>query len=335
LEIEQLLREADPTECRLMSYRNTLNGSAGMWLRTQCRYEQFRLTKNQFCVALCLRYHLKIPLIPETTHQCACCKGKFKIAGSDQMGPCTADQYGHHFTSSCAKDLKGDDGSAQFAQPHAIHDVLRRTLHQLSTQAMVISAVQEPKEMLFVEGAEKQVRPDLSMTIPARNMRLVTYAVDIGVVCPFKGSKSGNIRVDHDATNPANTHDKRVKDYKKKKNDKYKEICRTKGFSFVPFMITSTGKIHQQGLTLLSRMAHHASAIRNIPAKTLYKYYIKVMNLTLFRQVTRTILLKAVGNHDKQVARQISDNTMRSVNRLVHVMSEQPHLSAHNIFPDM
>ena len=119
------------------------------------------------------------------------------------------------------------------------------------------------------------------------------------------------------------------------KDDKYKDICKNKGIIFVPFIMNSTGKIHQQGLTLLRRMAHNASTLRNIPAQTLYKYYIKVMTFTLIRQTTRTILLKAVGNHNLQVATQVSNKTMREVNKLVHVMSEQPHVSAHNIFPDM
>jgi hypothetical protein len=324
-EIEQLLKDADPTECRLMSYRNTLNNSAGAWLRTPSRHKQFCLSNDEFCVALCLRYHLVIRMIRGTERQCACCKTK----------NCKPDPYGHHFASACLKDLEGENGSHQSAQPHAVHDVIRRTLYQLSTQAMVISAVQEPANLLRVATAEHQVRPDLGLVIPSRNMQHVTYAVDVGLVCPFKGSKMGNIEVDHNVRKPHLTNDKRAIQKKKDKDLTYKTICKNKGYVFVPFIMNTTGKIHKQGLRLLRRMAEHASELRNIPAETLFKYYIRVMNFTLFSQVTRLITLKAIGHSDPKTARQTSANTLRSVNRLVHELTEQPYVSAHTIFPDM
>ncbi len=225
--------------------------------------------------------------------------------------------------------------SNQSAQPHAIHDVIRRTLYHLSTQAMVINAVQEPVKMLRVEGAANQLRPDLGITIPANNMRFVTYAVDISLVCPFKGSKTGEIAVDHHSTKPELSHKKRALDKKAQKDSKYKAVCRAKDCVFVPFIINTTGQIHKQGLTLLRKMANHASEIRDIPAEVLFKYYIKVLNFSLFKQVTRLVYLKAVGTMDARTARQTSKGTFRCVNSLVHSLSEKPHVSVHSIFPDI
>ncbi len=91
-------------------------------------------------------------------------------------------------------------------------------------------------------------------------MRFVTYAEDISLVCPFKGSKTGEV---------------------------------------------------------------------------LFKYYIKVLNFSLFKQVTRLVYLKAVGTMDASTARQTSKGTFRCVNSLVHSLSEKPHVSVHSIFPDI
>ncbi len=44
---------------------------------------------------------------------------------------------------------------------------------------------------------------------------------------------------------------------------------------------------------------------------------------------------KAVCSADANVARQATNTTLRAANELVLVMSEEPHVSAHNLLPDM
>ncbi len=51
--------------------------------------------------------------------------------------------------------------------------------------------------------------------------------------------------------------------------------------------------------------------------------------------VTRSIPLSNVLCSDAKVARQAANTTLRAVNELVLVMSEEPHVSAHNPLPDM
>ncbi len=38
---------------------------------------------------------------------------------------------------------------------------------------------------------------------------------------------------------------------------------------------------------------------------------------------------------DAKVARQATNTTLQAVNELVLIMSEEPHVSAHNLLPDM
>ena len=88
----------------------------------------------------------------------------------------------------------------------------------------------------------------------------------------------------------------------------------------------TTGRIHSHGLSLLRRMARHASELRNIPEQVLFKYYIKVLNFTLLKHLAKIVYLKATCNADAKSVRQSSNTTLRAVNRLVYTMSEQPHV---------
>jgi hypothetical protein len=333
-ELEQLLIDADPTQCRLMSYRNTLNSSAGMWLRTRCQFDKFHMSNNEFCVALCLRYHLKIPLIRNTERQCPCCKGKKKGPNRGEI-KYKPDAYGHHFASACMNDIQGEDGSKQSAQPHAVHDSVRNQLYQLLVQALAMDVIQEPESMLRIEGANKQLRPDIGATLLSKDMQHVRYAIDVGLTSPFIGSREGKIEVDHHPTKPELTHNKRAFDRKQSKLDKYQEVCRLKNCVFIPFIMYTTGKIHKNGINLLRTMARNASEHRDIPEQTLFKYYIKVLNFTMIKSVAKVICLKAVCSVDTKSARQGTNATLRAVNKLVLSMSEQPHVSLHHIFPDM
>ena len=105
--MELRLRTIDPSFKRIISYRNTLNDTAGMWLRTSCQHEEFRLSNNEFTIALCLRYGLKIPIIRET-EKCPICKMKV-TNGPNQGTFCGVDGFGHHFISGCRTDVKTMD----------------------------------------------------------------------------------------------------------------------------------------------------------------------------------------------------------------------------------
>ncbi len=45
--------------------------------------------------------------------------------------------------------------------------------------------------------------------------------------------------------------------------------------------------------------------------------------------------MKAACSADAKVARQAANTTLRALNELVLVMSEEPHVSTHNLLPDM
>ncbi len=229
------------------------------------------------------------------------------------------------------KDVQGEDGSKQSAQPHAVHDAVRRELYHLIVQAFAINVVQEPESMLRIEGAERQLRPDIVATFLSEDMQHVRYAIDVGLTAPFKGSKEGKIEVDHHPTKPEITHLKRAIDRRQSKVNRYSATCRTKNCVFLPFIMYTTGRIHKNGLNLLRIMARNASEHREIPEQVLFKYYIKVLNFTLLKNIAKVICLKAVCSVDTKSARQGTHATLRAVNKLVLTMSEQPHVSFYDI----
>ncbi len=135
---------------------------------------------------------------------------------------------------------------------------------------MAINVIQEPESMLRIEGAEKQVRPDIGATLLSKGMQHVRYAIDVGLTSPFMGSKEGKLEVDHNPTKPELTHNKRAMDRKQSKTNLYRNACRIKNCIFVPFIMHTTGKIHNRnGLNLLRIMVRNASEHQDIPEQTL------------------------------------------------------------------
>ena len=147
-DMETQLRAVDPSLMKVISFRNTLNQSTGAWLRVSSKFSENRLSNNELCVALCLRYGLKIPMIREFDH-CPCCKRRLRKLNGETVGkPCKVDGFGHHFASACMKDVKGDNGHMQGVQPHAIHDGLRSTLHRIAKHAMARS-IEEDQHVFY------------------------------------------------------------------------------------------------------------------------------------------------------------------------------------------
>ncbi len=298
LQMEERLKISDDTLIKVISYRNTVNQNAGAWLKAHGTYMELKLTNNELLVSFCLRYGLKIPRITEFDN-CPCCKHKLKriVEARTFVTPCRVDAYGHHFATGCMRDVRSDSGLPQGVQPHAIHDAIRTTLHRIAKHAMARS-IQEPTGLLYVPGAANQVRPDLAVNFFTSDFVDMTYAIDVSVTCPFDGSKTGVPKVNYiDNGNvplPKDLHDRRANKRKTEKVNKYKTICDHKGIAFVPFVLYSTGKIHKDGISFLTKLANHAEESRGISATTLLKYYIKLLNVALVKQVARAVCLKAL-----------------------------------------
>ena len=177
-------------------------------------------------------------------------------------------------------------------------------MYGITKHAMTRSAM-EPRSLLWQEGLEdleppgKQVRPDLEVTFPI-NMLSKVHAVDVGMCCPYKGSYTGRLSVEQRHTVadngdiPLDLHKKRAITRVNEKNLKYKELCDNRHITFIPFIMYTTGMIHEDGEKFLKSLAKHAEEARNIPANTLLKYYYKILNFTVIKEAARIIYAKSL-----------------------------------------
>ncbi len=94
--------------------------------------------------------------------------------------------------------------------------------------------------MLRVEGAAKQDRPDLGDTLLSKKILQVRYAIDEGLTAPFEAG----IAIPQSLLICAVAK-------QQSKSNMYREACRVKNCVFVPFIMYTTGKIHDQGLSFL------------------------------------------------------------------------------------
>lgn len=261
--------------------------------------------------------------------RCPCCQPR----GTNNTNVCKPDPYGHHYASACIRDVRSENGFGQAAQPHAIHDAIKRELKDIAVHAQS-PCILEPQDLLFVQNSDNQVRPDMVMDIAVSNTTRMKHAIDVSIVCPFIGSKSGKIEIGSNTDNGMPKHDATANSKVSSKNAKYKTLCENRHITFVPFVMYSTGKIHKDGLKLLKNLAEQAESIREIPANILFKYYLKRINFVLIKQVSYTIRMKA--NASLQIGHG-NENTVHynmAVNnwRALEIASEPNNLM---VFPEL
>ena len=285
--LPKLSEKIDPSLNFLVIHRSVVNKTAGMWLRTHCGNKDFQLNNLEICTGLCVRYLQEIPYLENQVHQCSFCKNnKNKV-----------DRFGHHYISGCASDVNSPAGTPLKAQRHAAHDRLRYALYNIAKKSGVF-AVQEKTGMFD----ESNLTP-ADVYLEHRNGVAINTktAADLAVVGVLGGSQGGKLFVEGvtDKVKVLNDkeklHDRRANKVRDGKNNKYQQACLNIGVNFVPFIMSTTGKIHKDGVALLNKLADHASEIRHIDQKTLFRYYKKILSVTLIKEITRCAHVKSVA----------------------------------------
>ena len=123
--------------------------------------------------------------------------------------------------------------------------------------------------------------------------------VDLAVVSPFEGVSRGRLQVPSSSGgNLENLHNKRAVKKVNEKQLKYAHAIQQldrREVKLVPFVISNTGTIHKDGMSLLKKLADHSSEFRRIPKNTLLNYYLKMISLTYIKSISRTIHTKAIS----------------------------------------
>lgn len=276
-DLEEFLRDN-----RQKTYQHACmkNETAGKWLEVIPRFKNMEINNSAYTIGLCFRYLLPQPLIDERQRCPLCSKQSSRI-----------DKTGHHFVSGCARDVEGINGAVMKAQRHANHNHLRQALYLCCKHAMT-HAQEEPGHLF--PGIEKALRPDLVVSFPVK-LEMKTFALDVTLVCPFDGSQKGDLKVPTSDQQEVEQCDKQANQKAKAKRDKYGQVCKDRNIEFVPFVFYTTGKLHQEAVKFLRLLATHAAEHRKLSEGTLFRYYLKMLSISLVQRIGYTIQTKAVA----------------------------------------
>jgi hypothetical protein len=152
--------------------------------------------------------------------------------------------------------------------------------------------IEEPSKT-FVGENVSNLRPDLIANISVKSTPEVNYAVDLTIVSPFSGVQRGVLQ------QPSNEEvllpDKKANEAAEKKNKKYVKVCSDHGFTFVPFVMYTTGKLHQDAVKFLGLLAEQAAAKRHIASSIIQNYYVKLLSVCLVKRIGYVISTKVNG----------------------------------------
>ncbi len=126
-------------------------------------------------------------------------------------------------------------------------------------------------------------------------MKMHTYAIDLTIVCPFKGSQKGTLSLPDASRNRPQDCDLHAQQAARNKDAKYKDHCKNHNVTFVPFVVYSTGKLHASAYRFLKAMATYAGERRKVPASVLLRYYLKILSVHLTKRIGHTIHQRAIA----------------------------------------
>ena len=141
--------------------------------------------------------------------------------------------------------------------------------------------------------AEERIRPDLEVEFADATSKMTTYALDLTIVCPFTGSQKGSLGLPTQVQTRPQDCDHQADQAAKEKDRKYKDFCKQRNVTFVPFVMYTTGKLHSTAYRFLKSMSTYVGERRKIPPSVLLRYYLKILSVNLIRRIGYTIRVKS------------------------------------------
>ena len=77
------------------------------------------------------------------------------------------------------------------------------------------------------------------------------------------------------------------------KNRKYKQLANDNGYSFLPIIFESTGRIAEDTVKLLTKWAEYGAETKKIPAGVIYGYMVNRLSCVFQRCVANAIISRA------------------------------------------
>jgi hypothetical protein len=266
LELEHFLRTNQPQH--LVWWENLQNPESGAWLKSIPKIPKFQMSNKDFSSALRYRCFFPISGINEGI-RCNCANKP------------VVDKLGHHLATGCA--IGGTRAKTHDGVVLELRDILR----YCGLQTKV-----EERGLFRITNPNSNNRPDITVTDPPGSV-FKTLAIDVGVTSPLTGynnPESYRLYTGIAAKNMA--ADKKAK---------YARIgAQANELQFLPFILESTGFIHEDAIAYLHRLADIASDSRGIPSRVLYNYFVKRLSLRLQCGIANSInrRLEMVKSHN-------------------------------------
>jgi len=244
---------------------NLENDTAGAWLVTTPVYKNLAMPREEFRTALRHRLFLPIQGLPLG---CVC--------GCNRNPRVRVDPTCHHFATGCA--LQGKRTHTHNAVAACLDDICHHAGRQ---------TIREDWGCFRALGPHIGERPDLSITNPPNSIHR-KFLIDVGITNPLEGAQSGNPHGPQ-SRRSAQVPGQAAKKYFNTKNATYLPLCNQLDFGFLPFILGSSGCIHDKGKSFLRELAQMAEGYHKIPAATLYFYYVKKISVCLQRSLATCI----------------------------------------------
>src|SRR6185312_1277857 len=148
---------------------------------------------------------------------------------------------------------------------------------------------------------DKYSRPDISINNP-NNLQHNTgrqpiqkVIIDVSFTCVLEGVQDGKIKSASNRNNAMKVGSKAHTRYEDKIRN-YQRLIQAlprqaspRNYKTLPFVIQSTGLIHNSSLDLLERMAKSASNVKRIPSTNMFTYFKRRISCCLAKNLARII----------------------------------------------
>jgi hypothetical protein len=156
--------------------------------------------------------------------------------------------------------------------------------------------------------------------------------IDFTFACPWEGSRSGNIDNGRLTAAAAKLVGRAAKIRYNGKMKKYEKVINrfheadlnrnVETFTVVPFVMETTGFIHEKGIELLEKIAHRRQQMKRHHKKDSLSYFLNLLSVCYHTQMARAIIKRVaqVSGHHRVQPSGIVDYIIQDENAVMLVV---------------
>ena len=261
---QEYINSDNRTSSDIAWFEGISSEEGSLWLDTIPYKPEMDMKPHIFKAAIRYRYRLpQSTIIPGTYCNCKRNDGKFPL-----------DVTGLHLSTHCTKN----------GYVIMTHDNVKFCLNNILRQAGRRTKIEE-RHCFTMAFPDNNNKPDITIiNSPLSHNR--EMVIDVTIAAPVPGDNSQQQLSNEAALMPLRAANVAFQ----KKKQKYDTIAASNDLDFLPFVLESTGKIHPDSLSLLQKLSQASEIFWHIPHKTIYKYWLRLLSITLQRSLMTSIL---------------------------------------------